>query len=63
MECAADNYNYICHICAKEILDMNFDQAVIDQKKKKQNKNKKQKQKQIFTKLPQISRVHNNHNS
>ena len=24
MCCAADNYNYICHKCAKEFLDWNF---------------------------------------
>ena len=24
MFCAADNYNYICHKCAKEFLDSNF---------------------------------------
>ena len=30
MCCAADNYNYMCHTCAKEFLDSNFNQAVID---------------------------------
>ena len=30
MRCAADNHNYICHICAKEFLDLNFNKAVID---------------------------------
>ena len=30
MCCAADNHNYICHICAKEFLDLNFNYAVID---------------------------------
>ena len=24
MWCAADNYNYMCHICAKEFLYSNF---------------------------------------
>ena len=24
MCCAADNHNYICHTCAKEFLDSNF---------------------------------------
>ena len=26
----ADNHNYMCHICAIEFLDSNFNQAVID---------------------------------
>ena len=30
MCCAADNRNYMCHTCAKEILDSNFNEAVID---------------------------------
>ena len=30
MWCAADNHNYICHICAKGFLDSNFNKAVID---------------------------------
>ena len=30
MWCAADNHNYMCHICAKEFLDSNFSEAVID---------------------------------
>ena len=30
MCCAADNHNYICHTCAKELLDSNFNQADID---------------------------------
>ena len=30
MQRAADNHNYICHICAKGFLDFNFNQAVID---------------------------------
>ena len=25
-----DNHSYMCHICAKGILDSNFNQAVID---------------------------------
>ena len=29
MWCAADIYNYMCHICAKGV-DLNFNQAVID---------------------------------
>ena len=27
---AADNYNYMYHTCAKEFLDWNFNEAVID---------------------------------
>ena len=30
MYCAADNHNYMCHTCAKEFLDLNFNQAVIN---------------------------------
>ena len=31
MWCAADNHNYMCHICAKRFLDSNFNfKAVID---------------------------------
>ena len=30
MLCAADNYNYMCHICAKEFLDSNLNEEVID---------------------------------
>ena len=30
MCCAADNHNYMRHICAKEFLDSNFNEAVID---------------------------------
>ena len=30
MFCAADNHNYICHTCAKECLDSNFNLEVID---------------------------------
>ena len=30
MWCAADNHNYVCHICAKGILDLIFHEAVID---------------------------------
>ena len=26
----ADNHNYMCHICAKEVLNSNFNKAVID---------------------------------
>ena len=27
---AADNYNNTCHICAKELLDSNFNEEVIN---------------------------------
>ena len=27
---AADNYHYLCDICAKEFLDSNLNEAVID---------------------------------
>ena len=30
MCCAADNHNYICHTFAKDFLDSNFNEAVID---------------------------------
>ena len=30
MWCAADNQNFICQTCAKEVLDSNFNEAVID---------------------------------
>ena len=30
MWCAADNHNYLCHICAKEFSNLNFNKAVID---------------------------------
>ena len=30
MFCAADNYNCMCHTCAKGFLDSNFDEAVTD---------------------------------
>ena len=30
MCCASDNYNYMCHTCAKECLNSSFDQVVID---------------------------------
>ena len=30
MCCAADNHNYMCHTCAKEVLDSNFNEAVVD---------------------------------
>ena len=30
MWCAADNHNYMCHICAKGFLDSNLNEAVID---------------------------------
>ena len=28
--CTANNHNYVCHICAKGILDSNLNEAVID---------------------------------
>ena len=28
--CTADNHNYMCHICAKGFLNLNFNQAVTD---------------------------------
>ena len=30
MFCASDNHNYMCHICAKEFSNSNFNEAVID---------------------------------
>ena len=30
MWCAADNHNFMNHICAKEFLDSNFNEAGID---------------------------------
>ena len=30
MWCAADNDNYMCRICAKEVSDLNLNWAVID---------------------------------
>ena len=30
MWCALDNHNNMCHTCAKELLNSNFNQAVID---------------------------------
>ena len=30
MWCGADIHNYMCHICAKGFLDLNFGKAVID---------------------------------
>ena len=27
---ASDNHNYMCHTCAKEFLNSNFNKAVID---------------------------------
>ena len=30
MCCASDNYNYMCHTCAKKILNSGFNKAVID---------------------------------
>ena len=30
MWCAAENHNIVGHICEKEILDSNFDEAVIN---------------------------------
>ena len=28
--CVVDDHNYLCHVCSKEFLDFNFNQAVID---------------------------------
>ena len=30
MWCVSDNHSNMCHICAKELLDSNFNEAVID---------------------------------
>ena len=30
MWCVADNHNYMCHVCAKEFLDSNLNEGVID---------------------------------
>ena len=30
MWCAANNHNYMCHICTKGFLDSNFNEAAID---------------------------------
>ena len=30
MCCASDNHNYMCHTCAKELLNSSFNKAVID---------------------------------
>ena len=30
MRCAADNHNYMCHTREKDLLDSNFNEAVID---------------------------------
>ena len=48
MWCAADNPNYMCHMCTKGFLDLNFKQLLTKY--------------QIFKKLPQISHIHKNHN-
>ena len=50
MWCAADNHNYMCHICAEGFLDSNFNQAVIDKNNIK-----------FWTKSPQISYIQKNH--
>ena len=47
MYCAADNYNKMCHTCAKEFLNSNFNSFW-------QNIN--------FYELPQIPHIHINHN-
>ena len=49
MLCAADNHNYMCHICAKGFLDSDFNEALIN---KISN----------FQELALISHVHKNHN-
>ena len=46
MWCAADNYNDMCHICAKELLDSNFKQLFTKY--------------QILMKLSQIRHIHKN---
>ena len=46
---AADNHNYMCRICTKGFLDLNFKEAIID---KISN----------FHKLPQFSHIHKNRN-
>ena len=30
MSCVADYHNYMCQLCAKDFLDLKFNQAVID---------------------------------
>ena len=30
MWCAVDSHNYMCHICANEFWDSNFNKAVVD---------------------------------
>ena len=30
MWCAADNHNYMCHICTQRFLDSNLNESVID---------------------------------
>ena len=49
MLCAVDNHNYMCHICATELLDLNLNEVVIDNTS-------------LFMKLPQISYTHKNRN-
>ena len=48
MWCAADNHNYVYHICAKGLLDSNFNKAVID---KMSNFQKKYPKFHIFKKI------------
>ena len=47
MWCAADNHNYMCHTCAEEFLDLNFNSAVTDKIS-------------IFLDIPQIPHIHSN---
>ena len=49
ISCAADNHNYMCHICAKGFLDSDFNEAVID---KISN----------FHEIAQILQIHKNRN-
>ena len=48
MWCATDNYNHMCHICAKGCLDSNFKQLLTKY--------------HFFTKLNLISDIHRNGN-
>ena len=48
MWCASDNHNNMCHICAKELLDSNFNQAVFNKIS-------------IFNESAPISHTHKNH--
>ena len=43
---AANNHNFMCHVCAKGLLASNFNEVII------------YKYQKIFMKLPQISHIH-----